>query len=433
MTELASVVRCLAAGLLLALGAAHAGAQSADYIVAVVNQELVTAAEVKLRIERIREEAAKTGAALPPPADLRKEVLDTLIDERVLVTAARDSGARVDPVELDRAVASVAAQNQLTIPELRERLGREGVAFAKFRDNIKDQIMVSRVRERDVTDRIKVSDDEIDAFVQQRAAQAGSAAQLDIAQILVAVPEAAGEGVVAERRQRALAAQQRVRAGEDFAAVAREVSDDSNRAQGGDMGMRPVDRLPDLFVKTVEPLQAGQVAPELLRSGAGFHVLKLVGREAAGGAAVQQVRARHILLRPSEELPIDAAAQRLLQFKREIESGGKTFEQLARANSVDASAVQGGDLGWVSAGQFVPEFETALKALPIGGISNPVVTRFGVHLIQALDRRSVELDRKQQRDQARNILREQKFQTAYNDWLRDLRGRAYIEMREPPP
>ena len=433
MTEFISVVRRFAAALLVLLGAGHAGAQSADYIVAVVNQELVTAGEVKLRTERIREEAAKSGASLPPPAELRKEVLDSLIDERVLVTAARESGARVDPVELDRAVASVAAQNQLTIPELRDRLAREGVAFSKFRDNIKDQIMVSRVRERDVTDRIKVSDEEIDALLKQRAAQAGAAAQLDIAQILVAVPEGAGEDVVAERRRRALAALQRVRGGEDFAVVAREVSEDSNRASGGDMGMRPVDRLPDPFVKTVEPLQSGQVAPELLRSGAGFHVLKLLGREAAGGAAVQQVRARHILLRPSEELPVDAAAQRLLQFKREIESGSKTFEQLARANSVDASAAQGGDLGWVSAGQFVPEFEAALNALPLGGISNPVVTRFGVHLIQALDRRSVELDRKQQRDQARNILREQKFQTAYVDWLRDLRGRAYIEMREPPP
>ena len=418
--------------MLLVLGAAQASGQSADYIVAVVNQELVTAAELKQRIERIREEAARTGASLPPPAELRKDVLDTLIDERVLVTAARDSGARVDPAELDRAVANVAAQNQLTIAELRERVGREGMAWPKFRDNIKDQIMVGRVRERDVTDRIKVSDDEIDKLLRQRAAQADSPVRLNIAQILIPVPDGADASVVAERRQRALAVLKRVRGGEDFASVAREVSEDSNRAQGGDMGMRPVDRLPDLFVKTVEPLQPGQVAADLLKSGAGFHVLKLIDREAAGGGAVQQVRARHILLRPSAELPLDQAVQRLRQFKREIESGSKTFEQLARANSVDASAGQGGDLGWASPGQFVPEFEAALQALPAGSISDPVVTRFGVHLIQALERRTVELDRKQQREQAKNILREQKFQAAYVDWLRDLRGRAYIEMREPP-
>ena len=432
MNELPSVVRRLGAAVLLVLGAAHASGQSADYIVAVVNQELVTAAELKQRIERIREEAARTGAALPPAAELRKDVLDTLIDERVLVTAARDSGARVDPAELDRAVANVAAQNQLTIAELRERVGREGMPWPKFRENIKDQIVVGRVRERDVTDRIKVSDEEIDKLLQQRAAQAETPVRLDIAQILIPVPESADAGVVAERRQRAVAALQRVRGGEDFASVAREVSEDSNRAQGGDMGMRPVDRLPDPFVKMVEPLQPGQVAPDLLKSGAGFHVLKLIDREAAGGATVQQVRARHILLRPSAELPLDQAVQRLRQFKREIEGGSKTFEQLARANSVDASAVQGGDLGWASPGQFVPEFEAALKSLPAGGISDPVVTRFGAHLIQALERRTVEVDRKQQREQARNILREEKFQAAYVDWLRNLRGRAYIEMREPP-
>ena len=432
MNELPSVLRRLGAALLLVLGAAQASGQSADYIVAVVNQELVTAAELKQRIERIREEAARTGAALPPAAELRKDVLDTLIDERVLVTAARDSGARVDPAELDRAVANVAAQNQLTIAELRERVGREGMPWPKFRENIKDQIVVSRVRERDVTDRIKVSDEEIDKLLQQRAAQADAPVRLDIAQILIPVPESADAGVVAERRQRAVAALQRVRGGEDFASVAREVSEDSNRAQGGDMGMRPVDRLPDLFVKMVEPLKPGQVAPDLLKSGAGFHVLKLIDREAAGGATVQQVRARHILLRPSAELPLDQAVQRLRQFKREIESGSKTFEQLARDNSVDASAVQGGDLGWASPGQFVPEFEAALKSLPAGGISDPVVSRFGAHLIQALERRTVEVDRKQQREQARNILREEKFQAAYVDWLRNLRGRAYIEMREPP-
>lgn len=433
MNELSCLARRLGAVLLLALTAGHAGAQSADYIVAVVNQELVTAAEVRQRTERFREEATRTGATLPPPAELRKQVIDSLIDERVLVTAARDSGARVDPAELDRAVDNVAAQNQLTLAQLRERLGREGIAWTKFRDNVKDQIMIGRVRERDVTDRIKVSDDEIDALLDQRAAKVGTPTQLDIAQILVPVPENADEAVVAERRQRALGALQRVRGGEDFAAVAREVSEDGNRAKGGDLGMRPVDRLPDLFVKAVEPLQPGQVDDKLLRSGAGFHVLKLIDRKNAGGlSTVQQVRARHILLRPSEELPLDAAAQRLRQFKREIESGSKTFEELARANSVDASAAQGGDLGWASPGQFVPEFEAALDALPIGGISDPVVTRFGVHLIQALDRRSVELDRRQRREQARNVLREQKFQAAYVDWLRDLRGRAYIEMREPP-
>jgi peptidyl-prolyl cis-trans isomerase SurA len=423
--------RALAAGA-LCLAAAWAGAQTADYIVAVVNQELVTAAEVQQRLARVRDEAARTGATLPPAATLRKQVLDTLIDERVLVTNARETGARIDEPEIDRAVANVAAQNQLTIAQLRERLRQEGVPFAKFRENIRDQMMVERVREREVVSRIKVSDAEIDDLIAKRRAAAGMSAQVNIAQILVTVPEGAADGVVAERRSRAEAALARVRAGADFAAVAREVSEDGNRAQGGEIGLRPLDRLPDLFVRATERLKPGEVAPELARSGAGFHVLKLVERKENAAFTVDQSRARHILLRLSPELTVEAAARRLVGFKREIVSGARTFEQLARANSEDGSAAQGGDLGWQAPGSFVPEFEEVVAKLPVGGISDPVQTRFGLHLIQVVDRRQTTLDNRQLREQARNILREQKFEAAFAEWLRDLRGRAYIELRDPP-
>jgi peptidyl-prolyl cis-trans isomerase SurA len=182
----------------------------------------------------------------------------------------------------------------------------------------------------------------------------------------------------------------------------------------------------------VKPLQPGQIAPELIRSGAGFHVIKLIDRQQGNPFAVDQSRARHILLRPSPELSPEAAARRLIGFKRDILSGARTFEQLARANSEDASAAQGGDLGWTAPGAFVPEFEEALAALPVGGISDPVTTRFGLHLVQVVDRRQVTLDNRQLREQARNILREQKFEEAFNEWLRDLRSRSYIEFRDPP-
>jgi peptidyl-prolyl cis-trans isomerase SurA len=248
----------------------------------------------------------------------------------------------------------------------------------------------------------------------------------------VTVPEGAAEGVVAERRGRADAALKRVRGGEEFAAVAREVSEDSNRSQGGEIGLRPLDRLPDLFARAVQGLKAGEIAPELIRSGAGFHVLKVVDRRESAAFTVDQSRARHILLRPSAELSAEAAARRLQQFKRDIVSRTRTFEQLARENSEDASAAQGGDLGWTAPGSFVPEFEEVMTALPIGGISDPVTTRFGLHLIQVIDRRQTTIDIRQLREQARNILREQKFEAAFAEWLRDLRGRAYIEYREPP-
>ena len=423
---LAALALCLAA-----VAPAPAPAQTGDYIVAVVNQELVTAAEVQQRIARVRNEAQQTRTQLPPPAALRQQVVDVLIDERVLVTNARESGMKIDESELDRAVANVAVQNQLTLPQLRERLRREGIDYAKFRSNVKDQMLVERLREREVASRIRVTDAEIDALLEERRA-GGANAQFNIAQILVTVPENATQVVLAERRERALAALRRVRGGEDFAAVAREVSQDGNRAGGGEIGMRPIDRLPDVFVKAVRSLKAGEVSPELLRSAAGYHVLKLLERKDEGAFSVQQVRARHILLRSSAALTNDAAARRLGQFRREILAGSKTFEQLARENSEDGSAAQGGDLGWTSAGSYVPEFEDALNQLEIGGISEPVVTRFGVHLIQVVDRRQVTLDAKQQREQARNILREQKFEEAYVEWLRDLRRRAYIELREPP-
>jgi peptidyl-prolyl cis-trans isomerase SurA len=279
---------------------------------------------------------------------------------------------------------------------------------------------------------IKISDAEIDAAIEKRRNAAGSGVQLDIAQILVTVPEGAGAAAVAERRERAQAALRRVRSGEDFTVVAREMSEDNNRSRGGDIGLRAADQLPDLFVAAVQPLQPGQIAPELVRSGAGFHVIKLVDRKEGNPFAVDQSRARHILLRPSPELTPEAAARRLLGFKRDILSGTRTFEQLARANSEDASAAQGGDLGWAAPGAFVPEFEQAIAALPVGGISDPVTTRFGLHLIQVVDRRQTTLDNKQLREQARAMLREQKFEAAFNEWLRDLRGRAYIELRDPP-
>jgi peptidyl-prolyl cis-trans isomerase SurA len=327
---------------------------------------------------------------------------------------------------------NVAVQNQMTLPQLRQRLRQEGVDYAKFRDNVRDQILVERVREREVMGRIRVTDAEIDAFLDERRAATGMVPQLNIAQILVTVPEGASEAVVAERRARAEAARARVRAGEDFATVAREMSEDGNRAEGGTIGLRPADRLPDVFVATVKELRPGEVAPQLLRSGAGFHLLKLLERREGGNFTMQQTHVRHILLRTSERVTQEAAMRRLHDIKRAVESGSVSFEQAARQNSEDGSAPLGGDLGWVAPGAFVPEFEEVMNDLKPGGISEPVVSRFGVHLVQVVERRSVTLDAKQQREQARNILREQKFEDAYLEWIRDLRGRAYVELREPP-
>jgi peptidyl-prolyl cis-trans isomerase SurA len=429
----ASAVPAAPPGPRIAVPAATPVPRTADYILAVVNTDLVTNNELQQRLARIREDAARSNATLPPPAELRKQVLDVLIDERVQVTNARESGQKIDESELDRAVANVAQQNQLTTAQLMDRLRQQGIPYATFRNNVRDQLLMERVREREVGQRIRISADEVDAFIdKQRRAVAGDTLQLNIAQVLVGVPENASEAEVAQRRARAEAALARIKGGESFEAVAREVSEDSNRAQGGAIGLRPADRLPDVFVERVRSLKPGEVSPTLLRSGAGFHVLKLLERREGAGLSITQTHARHILLRISPQLSQEAAVRRLAEFKSAIQSGTKSFEQLARENSEDASAPLGGDLGWTSPGSFVPEFEDAMDALAPGGVSDPVISRFGVHLIQVLERRQATLDMKQAREQARNVLREQKFETAYLDWIRDLRARAYIEMREPP-
>lgn len=410
--------------------ATRGGARTADYIVAVVNQELVTSVEVNQRLARVRDNAQRANAQLPPLPQLRQQVLDSLIDERVILSYARDSGVRIEDAELERALASVAAQNQVPPAQLRQRLEREGIDYNRFRANIRDQMMVERVREREVPQRIRITDEEIDALI---ARERGAAArtEFNVAQILVPVPENASPEAEAPARARAEAALARVRGGEDFATVAREVSEDSNRQRGGEIGMRPVDRLPDLFVAAVRPLKAGQVAPAVVRSGAGFHVLKLVDRRDPGGFTVTQTRARHILLRPTAEGG-PAAQRRLAEVRRQILAGERRFEDVAREVSEDGSSAQGGDLGWAMPGSFVPEFEQAMNALPIGGLSEPVLSRFGVHLIQVMERRNVELEPRQVRQQAANVLREQKYEQAYIEWVRDLRSRAYIELREGP-
>lgn len=427
-----ALASALALAASLALSQGRAETRIGDYIVAVVNQELVTAGELQLRLARLRDNAVRSGSALPAADQLRQQVLDALIDERVQVTYARESGQRLDDAELDRAVANVAQQNQITLAELRERLRTEGIDFTRFRSNVRDQMLSERVREREVLGRIRINDAEIDAFLEQRREATRGADQFNIAQILIKVAEDADEATMTQRRSLAEAALRRVRGSEAFDVVAREISEDANRAEGGLLGMRAADRLPDLFVDAVRSLQPGEVRAALLRSGAGFHVLKLVDKRDGSGATVQQTRARHILLRPSPQLPQEAAVRRVAGFKREVASGAKSFEQLARDNSEDGSAAQGGDLGWSSPGGLVPEFEEAMNALALGGISEPVVSRFGVHLIQVIERREITLEPKQIREQARNILREQKFEGAYVEWMRELRARAYVEFREPP-
>jgi peptidyl-prolyl cis-trans isomerase SurA len=425
-------VLLLASSLLCApLGSfAQAARRSADYIVAVVNQELVTNSEVLQRLQRTEQEAARSNTRLPDRDALVRELLDQLIDERAQLGAARDGGVRVEDNDIDRAVTNIAAQNQITVPQLRERLRTEGMEFARFRNNLRDQILLERIREREVQGRIRINDADIESWLAEQREKNGAATEYNIAQILLAVPENTAPAFVAQRRQQGVALLQRLRAGEDFAALVREASD-ASKDRGGEMGLRRADKLPDAFVEAVNPLRAGEIAPQVLRSGAGFHVLKLVERREAALTVTQQ-HARHILLRVGPKLTQEAALRRLAGYKRQIEAGTVKFEDLARQHSEDGSAANGGDLGWASPGQFVPEFEQAMSTLRPGSIAEPLVSRFGVHLIQLLERRDQRLEPREQREMARAALREQKAEDAYTEWAREVRARAYVELRDPP-
>lgn len=412
--------------------ASRAPSRSGDFIVAVVNTELVTAVELQQRLDRIKADARRDNARLPDDATLRQQVLDVLIDERVQITHARESGQRVDDGDIDRAIANIAAQNQITVAQLRDRLRADGMDLPRFRANLRDQIQAERVREREVNQRIRITDADIDRALEERRAQAAVGAQLNLAQILVTVPEGAATDVVAQRQARADQALARLRAGEDFTKVARELSEDANREAGGELGMRPADRLPDLFVTATTGLQVGQFTPALLRSPAGFHILKVLDRQADDPFTVTQTRARHILVRASDAAQAAQVGRRLETLRAQIERGERKFDDVAREVSEDGSAAAGGDLGWASPGNFVPEFEEAMNRLPLGGISPPVGSRFGVHLIQVVERRSATLDPKEVREQTRSRLREAKFESTYLEWAKELRLRAYVEMREPP-
>jgi peptidyl-prolyl cis-trans isomerase SurA len=407
-------------------------ARPADHIVAVVNRELVTAVEVERGVAQARAQAAASGARLPEAEALRRQVLESLIEERAVLTHAREAAGRIDEAEIDRAVASIAARNGLDIAQLRERLAQEGLDLQRLRANVRDQLAVERTREREVGARINVTEAEIDQWLAQRREQALAQRDLNLAQILISVPESADPALLRQRRERAEQALSRLRAGEAFEQVALEMSDSADRDRGGVLGPRPAARLPDLFVAAVRGLQPGEVTPVPVRSGAGFHLLKVVGLGEVPQDRIVQTLARHILVRPSARQSVQEVSARLAEFQSLIRQGRRRFEDLARDFSEDGSAAQGGDLGWLSPGATVPEFEQAMDALPVGGLSDPVVSRFGVHLIEVVQRREVPVDPRVLREQARNVLRGEKFESAYAEWVRELRSRAYVELRDAP-
>jgi peptidyl-prolyl cis-trans isomerase SurA len=399
-----------------------------DRIVAVVNSEVITQFELSERVGRVLKELAQRGTPLPPGEQLERQVLERMILDKVQLQLARDTGLRVDDLDLDRTIARIAESNNLSLTQFRTTLEKDGVAFDKFRDDVRTEIILSRLREREVDNKITVAESEIDNFLAGQGETKGAPVEYNLAHILLRVPEQARPDQLEQQRSRAIDVVKRLRGGADFAQVAAVYSDAPDALRGGAMGWRAQDRLPELFVEALAKLQPGEVS-DVLRSPAGFHVLKLVDRRGAASLhEVEQVHLRHILVRTNELVSEDDAKRKLTQLRERI-ANGADFAELARLHSDDSSASRGGDLGWVYPGDTVPEFERAYIHLKDGEVSQPVKTPFGWHLIQALERRTADASTERRRLEARKVLRERKSDEAYQEWLRQLRDRAYVEYR----
>lgn len=446
MNRIATVLKRIAcaAGLALAWAAAFAQApatapaastatRSLDRIVAIVNDEAITETELETRT-RVALVQLRRQNINPPPANiLRRQVLERMIVDRAMVQLARETGVRVDDATVNAAVARIAEQSGLNPQQFRERLDQQGISYPRFRADIRDDIVITRLRDREVDSRIQISEGEIDNFLAEQAGVSAGAVEYEIAQILLRVPDNASTERIEATRRQAEELMAQLRSGADFARLAASNSAGPEALSGGSLGWRTAERLPTLFLQVIKDLQPGSLAP-LVRSPGGFHILKLVGRRDAtegrlATGPVEQTRARHILLRVSELTPEAEVRRRLLDLRERVVKGGQDFGQLARLHSVDSTATRGGDLGWIYPGDTVPEFERAMAVLKPGEISQPVQSPFGWHLIQVMERRTDESPTERNRMAARMALRERKAEETYLEWIRQLRDRTYVEYR----
>ena len=398
-----------------------------DSIVAVVNDDVITRYDLDEHYDRAVQQLKARKIPLPPRAVLEKQLLERMINDRIQLQYANQTGIRVDGPTLDKALNRIAAQNNMNLEQFRTALAKEGMAFNKFRNDIRDEIILQRLHERDVDSKVNVTEAEVDAYLENQAKQ-GQEDEYNFDHILIRIPEAATTEQIQKQRARAQKVLDELRKGADFAQLSASYSDASNALDGGNVGWRRGSQLPTVFADILSKMQPGQVS-DIIRSSNGFHILKLVDKRGQNAKmVVQQTHVRHILIKTNELVSATDAKNRLLQIRERLLNGAK-FADMARQYSDDSSAAKGGDLGWVSPGETVPEFEHAMNALKPGEISQPVQSPFGFHLIEVLARRDQDVTKERQRLLARQALRQRKIEEAQEEWLRQLRDSAYVEYR----
>lgn len=415
-------------------GIAHAASRDSndvtkmDRIVAVVDQLVITENELNDRIRTVSAQLEKQGGQLPPESVLQKQILERLINDRLQLQLATQTGLRVDDGQLDKTIERIADQNKMDLPQFKQALADEGIAYRKFREDIRNEILLARLREREVDNKINVSESEIDNFLTTQSSRNEAQDEYEISHILIRAPDDSSPDVLQKLKDKAEQAMKQLKSGADFAQVSASMSDAPNALEGGALGWKTATQIPTLFAEALKPMQVGELSP-ILRSANGFHILKLTNRR--GGSSplvIEQTHVRHILVKLSEVMSEKEALHKLQTVKERLDNGGD-FAELAKQYSEDGSASAGGDLGWVSPGDTVPQFEKVMNELPPNVVSEPVRTPFGLHLIQVLDRRKQDMAKEAARLKARQEIRARKSDEAYQDWVRELRDRAYVELR----
>lgn len=426
--KLSAALACLACLYGLPSIAAPKDPVPIDRIVAVVNNSVITERELAAKIEQITQQLARRNTAVPPRNVLSKQVLERMITERALLQRAEEGSIRIDNAQLDRAVTRIAQQNGMDLAAFQASLAKEGTDFNEFREQIRTEIAIARLREREVDNRISVTDAEIDNYLANPALKDSHQTEYLLAHILIATPE----GLAPERLQaikaKADKALAELKAGADFAQISAAYSDTKNAIEGGQIGWRTEGQLPSLYLAAAKGMKPNQIS-ELLRSPNGFHIVKLLdlrGKDAT--LVIRQTHARHILIKTNEVVSDQDAQNRLTQLKERIDNG-QDFAELAKLHSDDLSSAKGGDLGWINPGDTVPQFERVMDSLKTGETSEPTQSPFGWHLIQVLERRDQDVTQERKRLDARRAIRERKSDETFDGWVRQVRDSTYVEYR----
>ncbi len=400
-----------------------------DRVVAVVNDEVITQIELADEVELAVRQLTLQGTPLPARVTLERQVLARMITQRILLQNAKRTGIRVTDGDLNKAMERMAAENKMSKEQFREAMETQGISVSRFRERIRSEIMIARLKAREVDNKVTITEAEIDSYLRSQDSRTGKDDQYNVAHILIMVPEGASPDDIRKERDIAEDALRQLRNGADFGQIAASVSDAADALEGGAMGWRGAAQLPELFVDAVSGMSVGEVS-SVLRSANGFHIVKLLDKRGdTEKLIVQQTHAQHILIRLNEVVSEQDARQRLSGLKQRIDMGDADFSELARQYSDDASAAKGGDLGWISPGETVPDFERAMNELPPGGVSDPVQTPFGLHLIKVLERRDEDLSEERQRVLARQAIRLRKADSAAQEWIRQQRDKAYVDDR----